>query len=64
VGERAHGFLERRVGIGAVRIEDVDVVEAQAAEALVETMSSSRCAARSAWSTRAKVSSAVPGGGP
>ena len=34
--ERAHGFLERRVGIEAVRIEDVDVVEPHALEALVE----------------------------
>jgi hypothetical protein len=34
--ERAHGFLERRVGIEAVRIEDVDVVETHALQALVE----------------------------
>ncbi len=34
--ERAHRLLERRVGVEAVRVEDVDVVEAEAVEALVE----------------------------
>ena len=34
--ERAHRLLERRVGIEAVRVEDVDVVEPHAREALVE----------------------------
>ena len=34
--ERAHGLLQRRVGIEAVRIEDVDIVEPHALEALVE----------------------------
>ncbi len=34
--ERAHRLLERRVGIESVRVEDVDVVEARAAEALIE----------------------------
>ena len=33
--QRAHGLLERRVGIVAVRIEDIDIVEAHALEALV-----------------------------
>ena len=37
--ERAHGLLERRLGIEAVRIEDVDVVEPHALEALVEARS-------------------------
>ncbi len=34
--ERHHGFLERRVGIEAVRIEDVDIVEPHPLQALVE----------------------------
>ena len=34
--ERAHGFLDGGIGIGAVGIKDVDVFEAHAAEALVE----------------------------
>ncbi len=34
--ESAHRLLERRLGIEAVRIEDVDIVEAHALEALVE----------------------------
>ena len=34
--ERAHGFLDGGIGIGAVGIKDVDVFEAQAAEALIE----------------------------
>ena len=34
--ERAHRLLERRLGIEAVRVEDVDVVELHAREALVE----------------------------
>ena len=34
--ERAHRFLERRLGIETVRVEDVDVIEAHTLEALVE----------------------------
>ena len=34
--ERAHRLLERRVGVEAVRVEDVDVVEAHPAQALLE----------------------------
>ena len=34
--ERAHRLLERRLGVEAVRIEDVDVFEPHALEALVE----------------------------
>ena len=34
--ERAHRLLERRLGVEAVRVEDVDVVEAHPREALVE----------------------------
>ena len=34
--ERAHRLLERRVGVRAVVVEDVDVVEAEALERLVE----------------------------
>ena len=34
--ERAHRLLERRLGVEAVGVEDVDVVEAHAREALVE----------------------------
>jgi hypothetical protein len=34
--ERAHRLLERRLGVEAVRVEDVDVLEPHAAEALVE----------------------------
>ena len=34
--EGAHRLLERRVGVGPVRVEDVDVVQAQAAERLVQ----------------------------
>ena len=34
--ERAHRLLERRLRVEAVRVEDVDVVEAEAREALVE----------------------------
>ena len=34
--ERAHGLLERRARVGAVGVEDVDIVEPHALEALVE----------------------------
>src|ERR1035437_2633653 len=34
--ERSHGLFERSVGIGSVRVEDVDVVEAHPAQALVQ----------------------------
>ena len=34
--ERAHRLLERRLGVDAVGVEDVDVVEAHAPEALIE----------------------------
>ena len=34
--EGAEGFFERGVGVGAVGIEDVDVVELEAFERLVE----------------------------
>src|ERR1700677_1123871 len=34
--ERPHRFLERRLGIETVRVEDVDVIDAYALEALVE----------------------------
>src|ERR1019366_9379433 len=34
--ERAHGFLDGGIGIGAVGIEDVDVFQAHAAKALIE----------------------------
>ena len=34
--ERAHGLFDRRGGIRPVRVEDVDVFEAHALEALVE----------------------------
>jgi hypothetical protein len=34
--ESAHRFLERRLGIETVRIEDVDVIEPHALEALIE----------------------------
>ena len=33
--QRAHGFLERRVGVEAVRIEDVDIVQPQPLQRLV-----------------------------
>ncbi len=36
VREGAHGFFKGRVGVGAVRVENVDVVEAHAAQRLVE----------------------------
>ena len=48
--ERAHRLLERRLRIEAVRVEDVDVVEAQAAEALVEA--GEQVLARSPFSVR------------
>src|SRR5579864_1307531 len=35
--ERAGGFFERRVGIEAMRVEDVDVIEPHALQALIET---------------------------
>ena len=34
--ERAHGLFKRDLGSGAVGVEDVDVVEAHALEAVVE----------------------------
>ena len=34
--QRAHRLLQRRLGVGAVRVEDVDVVQPHALEALVE----------------------------
>ena len=34
--EGSHGLFERSRGVEAVRVEDVDIVEAQAAQALIE----------------------------
>ena len=34
--ERAHGFFKRRIGIKAVRVEDVDIGQAHAPQALIE----------------------------
>ncbi len=34
--EGGHGFLQAGVGIGAVRVEDIDVIEAEALERLIE----------------------------
>lgn len=36
LGERAHRFLQRSLGVRTVMVEDVDVVESQAFQALVE----------------------------
>ena len=36
VGQGAHGLLERRVRVGAMAVEDVNVLEAEAAQALIE----------------------------
>jgi hypothetical protein len=36
VRDGAHRLLDRRVRVGAVRIKDIDVVEAEALQALVE----------------------------
>ena len=36
LGERAHRFLQRGLGVRTVMVEDVDVVESQAFQALVE----------------------------
>src|SRR5262249_31450420 len=35
LGKGAHGLLERRVGVVAMRIEDIDIVEAHALKALL-----------------------------
>ena len=36
MGQRAHGLFERGVGIVAVRIEDIDVIETHALERLIQ----------------------------